>query len=179
MDTISAILSRRSTRAFLATAVEKRKVQLVLRAAMYAPSAANEQPWQFVVIDERPLMERIRTVHPYAAMLKSAPLAILVLGDLSLERVAGNWVLDCCCAAENLLLAAHDLGLGAVWTGIYPERDRMRALGELCGVPEQVVPLALIAMGYPAATPHAEAERFHPERVRHNSWQVRYEFGPS
>lgn len=176
METLAAIFSRRSIRTFQNRPVEPEKLKTMFRAAMYAPSAANEQPWQFIVIDDRTLYEKIMLAHPYAAMLKNAPLAILVCGDLGLERAPGNWVLDCSCAAQNMLLAAHDLGLGAVWTGIYPERDRMRAMTEICGLPEQVVPLALIVTGYPAAEGRVVPERFNRERVHLNSWDVGYDF---
>lgn len=179
METLSAIISRRSVRAFLSTPVEAEKLKIMLRAAMYAPSAVNEQPWHFIVISDRTLFDRIMKVHPYASMLKSAPLAILACGDLSLERAPGNWVLDCACACQNLLLAAHDLGLGAVWTGVYPEGERMQALAGICCLPEQIVPLSLIVAGYPAATGHAVPERYNRERVHDNCWNVRYEFSQS
>jgi nitroreductase len=179
METLTAIFSRRSIRSFQDRPVEQDALKTLLRAAMYAPSAANEQPWQFIVITDRSRFGKIMAVHPYAAMLRSAPLAILVCGDLGLERVPGNWVLDCSCAGQNLLLAAHDLGLGAVWTGIYPEADRMAALAEICSLPEQIVPLCLIVAGYPAAEAHGVAERFNEGRVRHDSWMDRYVFSPS
>ncbi|MDD2853520.1 MAG: nitroreductase family protein, partial [Desulfuromonadaceae bacterium] len=144
-------------------------------AAMYAPSAMNEQPWRFLVLSDRRLFPEIIKVHPYAAMLETAPLAILVCGDITMEKAPGNWVLDCSCASQNILLAAHSIGLGAVWAGVYPEEDRMRALANLFHVPETVLPFALIATGYHDGRPARPTERFKPERISLNSWGQVYE----
>jgi len=174
MDTLEAILTRRSVRKYQDRMVEPERLQMLLKAAMSAPSALNEQPWQFVVINDRSLFEKIMQVYPYAGMLKSAPLAILICGDLGLEKASGNWVLDCSCAAQNLLLAAHAIGLGAVWSGIYPETDRMEALSSLLNLPDWVRPLALVGIGYPDGVPPTPPERFRPERIRINDWNVRF-----
>jgi nitroreductase len=175
METIEAILTRRSIRAFLDQPVEAEKTETLLKAAMYAPSALNEQPWRFVVITDRSLFAQIMRVYPYAGMLRSAPLAILVCGDLNLEKAPGNWVLDCASATQNMLLAAHAIGLGAVWSGIYPEQDRMHALTAMLHLPHEVIPFALVAVGYAASThPPKPPERFHLDRVCCNDWNNRY-----
>jgi nitroreductase len=137
---------------------------------MSAPSAGNQQPWQFVVITDAQILDQVPTIHPYAAMAKGAPLAILVCGDRTLEKYPGYWVQDCSAAVQNLLLAAHGKGLGAVWTGIYPLSDRVAKFKELCLLPEQVIPLALVVIGYPAQTLAAE-DRFRTDRVHRNTWQ--------
>ena len=170
MDTIDAIFTRRSIRRYLDRDVEPEKINTLLKAAMCAPSAMNEQPWRFLVLNDRTLFPGILKVHPYASMLKTAPLAILVCGDLGIEKVPGNWVLDCSCATQNILLAAHSIGLGAVFTGVYPEKERMKAFTELFSLPEKVLPFALIAVGYPDGEPPKQQERFKPERVSLNSW---------
>ena len=170
MEALQAIFGRRSVRRFQKRAIEPKKIETLLRAAMAAPSAMNEQPWEFVVIDRKDLFDRIMQVHPYASMLATAPLAILVCGDRTRGLAADYWALDCSCAAENLLLAAHALDLGAVWTGIYPEQGRMEALRDCCGLPPEVVPLTLIAVGYPDGGPAEPAGRFRPERIHNNQW---------
>lgn len=175
METIEAIFTRRSIRKFLDKPVEPEKLETLLKAAMSAPSAMNEQPWRFLVLNDRTLFPAIIRFHPYAAMLKSAPLAILVCGDLEIEKIPGNWVLDCSCAAQNILLAAHSIGLGAVWTGVYPEKDRMEALMELFSLPEHVHPFALICVGYPDGQLPKPPERFKPERISLNTWGALYE----
>jgi nitroreductase len=174
VDTLETIFTRRSIRNFLDTPVEPEKIDTLLKAAMYAPSAVNEQPWRFIVISDRSLFEGIMRAHPYATMLKSAPLAILVCGDLTLEKAPGNWPLDCSNATQNMLLAAHGIGLGAVWCGVYPEQERMNALASMFHLPREVVPFALVAAGYTETRQPTPQERFSPERVRLNDWNNRY-----
>lgn len=175
METIDAIFSRRSIRKFIDRPVKPEKIETLLKAAMYAPSAMNEQPWRFLVLNDRTLFPGIIKVHPYASMLKTAPLAILVCGDLGIEKTPGNWMLSCSCAAQNILLAAHATGLGAVWTGVYPEEDRMKALAELFNLPGKVLPFALIGVGYPDGATPQPPERFKPERISVNVWGNAYE----
>lgn len=170
METLEAIFTRRSIRKFLKTPVADEKIEILLRAAMSAPSAVNEQPWAFIVLTDPNLFGEIMRVHPYAAMLKTAPLAILVCGDLAKEKAPGNWPLDCANAAENMLLAAHASGLGAVWCGVYPEPGRMRALATLLHLPREVLPFALIVIGYAEGQAAAPAERFTYDRVHLNGW---------
>jgi len=128
MDTLQAIKTRRSIRKFLNKPVSSETVRDILEAAMFAPSAGNEQPWQFVVLDDRKILDEIPRISATASMCRQAPLAILVCSDASLEKYPGFWVQDCSAAVENMLLAAHALGLGAVWAGVYPFKDRISAL---------------------------------------------------
>lgn len=174
METLEAIYTRRSVRKFADRPVPAGELETLLKAAMYAPSALNEQPWRFIVLDDRALFPEIMRIYPYAGMLKTAPLAILVCGDLTLEKAAGNWVMDCAAATQNILLAAHATGLGAVWSGIYPEADRICALSRICRLPADVVPFALVGVGYPDSASPAPPERFNPERVRLNHWNGSY-----
>ncbi len=169
MDNLQLLRNRRSVRRFTAQPVSPEQLDQLLRAAMSAPSAGNCQPWHFVVIDDRAIFEAIMQVHPYSQMLKEAPLAILVCGDQTLERYPGYWVQDCSAATQNLLLAAHALGLGAVWLGIYPREERVAAIRKLVGLPDNVTPLSLVAVGQPAETP-PPVDRFRPERIHTNRW---------
>ncbi|HSB72085.1 MAG TPA: nitroreductase family protein [Candidatus Methylomirabilis sp.] len=169
MDALDAILTRRSIRRYTAKAVPGEVTRMLLEAAMSAPSAGNEQPWHFVLITERRLLDAIPAFHPYADMLREAPLAILVCGDLALERYEGCWVQDCSAATQNLLLAAHANGLGAVWVGIHPEEDRVRRMRKLLGLPAHVIPLALVPVGYPGER-FPPAHRFDATRVHTNGW---------
>jgi nitroreductase len=169
MDTLEALLTRRSVRAFTPEPVSQAQLETILRAAMHAPSACNQQPWHFIVVDSREQLDAIAGLHPYAQMLKQAPLAIVVCGDLSLETCPGNWVIDCAAAMQNLLLAAHAQGLGGVWVGIHPVEERVQSISQHLGLPKFAVPLCLAALGYPAE-PLLKAERFKPERVHINSW---------
>lgn len=174
MDMLETICSRRSIRKYLDRPVEPEKIDSLLKAAMYAPSAMNEQPWRFIVINDRSLFGKIMRAHPYASMLNSAPLAILVCGDTSLEKAPGNWPLDCSNATQNMLLAAHAMALGAVWCGVYPEQERMNALAGMFHLPGPVLPFALVAIGYPDVKPQRLPERFNLERVRLNGSDTPY-----
>ncbi len=169
MNVMEALLSRRSVRRYTAQPVEEEKLEQLLRAAMAAPSAGNQQPWQFLVIRDRRTLDRICEFHPYAQMCHEAGLAILVCGDTSFERHEGFWVQDCSAATENLLLAAHGLGLGAVWVGVYPRAERVDALHALFQMPESVVPFCIVAIGYPAEEKQ-QVNRYQAERVHSEAW---------
>jgi nitroreductase len=169
MDALEALQTRRSIRAFTPRPVSLDVVRELIRAAMHAPSAGNEQPWHFLILTERELLDHIPDFHPYAGMLSEAPVAILVCGDTRQERHPGMWVQDCAAATQNLLLAAHAKGLGAVWVGIHPREDRIDPIRRLIALPEAIVPFALVPVGHPAETPERE-DRFRPERVHLNAW---------
>jgi len=163
------ILGRRSIRKYHPQPIEPEKVRRLLEAAMAAPSAGNQQPWHFVVIDDREVLDRAGEIHQYWAMCKEAPLAILVCADVELEKHQGFWVQDCSAATENLLLAAHSLGLGAVWLGVHPRSERVLGIKQLLGLPDSVIPLSLVPIGHPAEQ-KPPSERYDQSRVHSNHW---------
>jgi nitroreductase len=169
METMEAIFSRRSIRQYTSKRVSREVIREILKAAMCAPSAGNERPWHFMVLTDREILDEIPKIHPYAAMLKQASAAVLVCGDATLEKHKGYWVLDCAAATENMLLAAHAKGLGAVWCGVYPSEDRVENLKKLLKLPEQIVPFSLIPLGFPAEI-KPSSERFDSSRVHENRW---------
>ena len=169
MDAMEAIISRRSIRRYTGQTIPDEMIEQLLQAAMSAPSAGNMQPWQFVIIDDREILDKIPKVHPYADMVREAPLAILVCGDLQRDGFGGYWVQDCSAATENLLIAAHAHSLGAVWLGVYPRDERVKALRDLLSIPEDITPFAVIALGYPAEELSKE-DRFDPSKVHRNHW---------
>ena len=166
---LELLMTRRSIRKYRDTPVSEEAVEKILRAAMAAPSAGNEQPWHFVVIRDRDTMVRIAEVHPHAQMLKEAPLCIAVLADLALARYEGCWVQDTSAATQNILLAAHALGLGAVWLGVHPVEGRERDVGEILRLPDGVECLSLLAIGHPDERP-APADRYEPDRIHYERW---------
>lgn len=169
MDALEAILTRRSVRNFKPDLVSEGDLRDLLKAGMQAPSAKNEQPWHFIVIDDPALLHAIPEFHPYSKMLLEAPLAILVCSDLRLEVKPKSWVLDCSAATQNILLAAHAKGLGAVWLGIYPDAEREFGMKSLLALPEDIRAVALIAVGHPASQPEP-VDRFDEKRVHYNKW---------
>lgn len=163
------ILERRSVRRYTAQGVEEKDVRKLLEAGMCAPSAGNERPWHFMVIKDRTTLEGVMEFHPYARMLKECAGAIMVCGDPSLEKYPGFWVQDCSAATENILVMATQLGLGAVWLGIYPIEERVKGLQRLTGVPEGVVPFSLIPFGHPAED-RKLIDRYDESRVHRERW---------
>lgn len=170
MDALETIYTRRSIRKFTNKKVSNEIILELLSAAMSAPSAGNQRPWQFIVLTDRGLLDAIPTVHPYSAMLKQVSLAILVCGDITLEKYEGFWVQDCSAATQNLLLAAHAKGLGAVWLGIYPVKERVNGIRDLLQMPDHIIPLCLVPIGYAAIEKPRLNERFDPMRIRYNHW---------
>jgi len=168
MQTLEAIHSRRSIRKYLSKKIEEEIIEEILSAAMNAPSAMNEQPWEFIVIDDKDIHLKIPNFCPYAQMIKEAPLAILVCGDDKGER-EGFWIQDCSAATENLLLAAHEKSLGAVWTGVYPRKDRVLEFQKRLKIPKNIIPFALIVLGYPDEKPK-QKDNFKKEKIHYNRW---------
>jgi len=136
---------------------------------MAAPSANNKQPWHFVVITDRAVLDAIPNFHPCSRMLFEAQLAIFVCGDTALESHPGYMAQDCSAAVENILIAARGLGLGTVWLGVYPREEKMAGLKELLKVPEGFIPFALISIGYEAEE-KPPSNRYSEMRVHHKGW---------
>ena len=166
---MDAIYKRRSIRRFTDQAVKKEQIEEVLKAGMNAPSAGNEQPWQFLVIDDRKLLDRIPEFHPHSRMLYEAPIAIVVCGDMSQVKYQAYWPQDCSAATQNILLAIADLDLGGVWLGVYPREERVKNLQQLFGMPESIIPFSIIAMGHPAEQKPPK-NIFDSQRIRYNYW---------
>jgi nitroreductase len=168
---IENLFARRSVRRYTGEAVTPAQVEILLQAAMSAPSAGNRKPWQFIVVTARETREALAAVHPYAKMLPQAPLAIVACGEpaSSFAEQPEWWVEDVSAAVENILLAATGLGLGAVWCGVYPDDDRVRAFREILGVPPRVTPFALIPVGHPAEK-HEPRTQYDPQRVHRERW---------
>jgi nitroreductase len=166
VDALENILSRRSIRRYTDVPVQPEIVNRLLMAAMASPSASNSQPWQFIIITDRKILDEIPQFHPNAYMLPGAPLSILVCAE---PDKSDYWQQECGAATQNILLAVHALGLGAVWLGIYPREERVAGMRKICQLPNNIVPMALIALGYPVE-PKSPSERYNDEKVHHNVW---------
>ncbi|MCG8452237.1 MAG: nitroreductase family protein [Spirochaetales bacterium] len=164
--------TRRSIRRYSNQIPEESLIEELIHAGMMAPSAGNQQPWHFITVKDSAMLHKITEINPYAKMAAEAPAGILVCGDTRVERFPGNWVQDCSAAIQNILLAAHAKGLGAVWTGVFPEEDRMVGFQKAFKLPQGVIPQAFIVLGYPrdeaktAPVPH----RIQPERIHKETW---------
>jgi len=166
------LLARRSIRRYTLEPVPDEVVTRLLEAAMAAPSSDNERPWHFVVVTRRALLDELAERHPYARMLRGAPLCIVPCGDLDLvpAGVLGEyWVQDVAAATQNILLAGVALGLGTVWCGVHPEKERVDMVREVLGLPPRIVPFCLIPTGFPAVSKPARTQ-FDPDRVHREGW---------
>ena len=169
METLEAIFTRRSIRKFSDRQIQESDINRLLKAGMYAPSANNSQPWHFVVINERELLDRIPTFHPWSKMCFQAPLAIVVCAYVPDGKKFDLWVQDCSAATQNILLAAHAIGLGGVWLGVHPRQERIAGVRDLLGLPEEVHPVSIVVLGYPNEQPQT-TERFDLAKVHFNQW---------
>ncbi len=166
------LMTRNSVRKYTLQSIEKEKIEKMLRAGMAAPSAGNKQPWAIVVVDDKGALTRLGDALPYAKMTSNAPVAMVVCGDLSKGfegKESEYWIQDCSAVTENILLAAHALGLGAVWTGVFPMQERMDIVSEELGLPEHVIPLNVIPIGYPDGKTPVK-DKWIPSNVKYNNW---------
>jgi nitroreductase len=173
VEAMEAILSRRSIRRYMPDTLPEEAIRRVLEAGMAAPSAGDERPWHFVVITGKEMLAAIPGFHSHARFVPDAAAAILVCADRSLSKYppADWWVQDCSAATQNILLAAHATGLGAVWLGVHPEKVRIDGFRALCRLPDPIVPFSLVSLGLPAVRKEREY-RFDPSRVHRGRWRM-------
>jgi nitroreductase len=171
-DALHIIKTRYSCRKYTGNSISSNDIMTLLEAAMSAPTAVNCQPWDFIVVTEREVLSLFAAQLPYSRMLLKAGAAIVVCGNLkkALPGIdAEYWIQDCSAASQNILLAAHALGLGAVWNAIYPHEERMKIIREVFRYPDFIVPLALIPIGVPAETEEPK-DKFNPTNIHWNHW---------
>jgi nitroreductase len=168
METIQSIMSRRSVRTWTNEPVEPKEQKIILEAAMNAPSAADARPWHFVTIDDPETILQF-TEMGGTEMLAESPFLVLICGDESKEVYPGFWPQDCSCAAQNMQLAAHDIGLGCVWIAIHPIKEREETCRRILEIPASITPFALLAIGVPNEVLPPEY-RYDETRIHSNKW---------
>lgn len=167
---MNELFNRVSVRDFMDGRVENDKVDLMMKAAMHAPSARNQRAWEFIVVDDRRLLAELSKATPYAGPVGRAPMAIVILGNRDNMVSPQMWEQDLAACTENLLLAATSVGLGTVWIGVAPMRERMNAVADIFDLTENLMPFALVAVGYPKEKPEPHTDRYDPSRVHHNGY---------
>ena len=170
--TIQTIMTRVSVREFTGEKISEAQIDTLLRAAMAAPSAINKQPWAFIVVTDEAKIAQLGDSLPYSRCANHPAVAIIPCGDLSKAiegEMAAFWINDVSAATENLLLAAHSMGLGAVWTGLHPDMNRVRMVQQLLGLPEHIIPLCVVPVGVPAEQPEVK-DKYKPENIHYNAW---------
>lgn len=166
---MNEIFKRRSIRKYQAKNVEAEKIEKLIKAAAAAPSAGNQQPWHFIVIQNRERLNKIAEMHPHAKMLKEAPLAIAVCADISNLKYENYWVQDCAAATQNILLEAVSLDLGGVWLGVYPDENKEKPLRKLLGLPENIKLVSMVSVGYPSHE-KKPSDRYSQNIVHSEKW---------
>ncbi|MBU0681707.1 MAG: nitroreductase family protein [Proteobacteria bacterium] len=165
------IFSRRSIRKYQDKAISAAMITDLLEAAMAAPSAVAKDPWHFIVVQSRETLKKIAGVLPSAQMLLQAPAAFIVCGDINKANLQKESYLlqDLSAAVENILIAANTLGLGTCWLGVHPREERLAGIRELFALPDHIIPMCGIALGWPAEQPEART-RYNQERVHQEKW---------
>lgn len=166
------IMSRTSIRAYSDREVTSQQLDTLLRAAMAAPTARNQQPWQLVVVTDKAQLKALSEVMPSGKMAAHSQAVVVVCGDLGRALpgdAAAYWIQDCSAATENLLLAAHSMGLGAVWCGVYPISERIAGVRRVLQLPDSIMPLNMIPIGWPAEHPQPK-DKWMPEKVHYNRY---------
>ena len=169
---INNILTRVSVREFTGEKISEAQIDTLLRAAMAAPSALNKQPWAFIVVTDEAVIAKLGEALPYSRCSNHPAVAFIPCGDLSKAiegEMANFWINDVSAATENLLLAAHAMGLGAVWTGLHPDMTRVKMVQDLMGLPEHIIPLCVVPVGVPAEQPEIK-DKYQPENIHYNAW---------
>lgn len=174
---IENLMTRTSVRSYSDKKVEEGKIDTLLRAAMAAPTAGNKQPWRFVVITDKAMLDSISANFHTMKMAKDASVAVVMCGDVT-STFDGEgqdfWIQDVSAASENLLLAAHAQGLGAVWCGIYPLKKRVEKFSDMLSLPQDIIPMACICIGYPSGE-NAPKDKWKPEYVHYGTWKGAFE----
>lgn len=169
MEALEAIMTRRSVRKFTSERVTDAHLETILRAAMAAPSASNGRPWRFVVVRDRERLVRLSKSTTFGGLLAGAGAGIVVCADRTALKYPGFWPIDTSAATENLLLAAHAIGLGGCWVGVHPIPTFKFAVRRAVGLPRWVVPVSLVGIGHPESVP-APVDRYEPRWVHHEQW---------
>ncbi len=171
MDELRPILERRSYRVYKEKPVPEDVIKTLLRAGMYAPSAMNSQPWEFLIMQDEEKKEAVSKLISYWSMLKKAPLGILVMANRNGYRAATKefFVQDCAASTQNILVAAEAQGLGGSWLGVYPQEDVMKKIREIYSIPDHIIPFSLMSIGYPSK-PLRPHNTYHVHKVHKDEY---------
>lgn len=174
MEALEAIFKRKSVRHFTGEKLSANEIEILLRAGMAAPTAVNMQPWEFIVVNDTNLLQTMSENLPHAKMLERAAVGIVVVAVP--EKAHRGWkeyaIIDCCCASENILIAAESIGLGGVWVAVYPNIDRIEFVRKILAIPQFAIPLNVITIGRPTGEDQPK-DKFISEKIYFNKWGLR------
>ena len=165
---VDNILNRKSVRTYSDKKIEQDKIDTILKCAMAAPSAMNKQPWELLVVTDKKILEQVSSIVPNASYCRTCQLAIIVCGNKSVSE--NFWIQDCCAVTENILLTVESLKLGAVWCAVFPNDAKVKQIQELFKLPEDVIPLNVIPMGYPLVKENPK-DKYSSKKIHLNKWE--------
>jgi len=171
MDILEAIFTRRSIRRFTGEPVGEDHLKLLMKAGFSAPSAHNFQPRNFVVVRDKNILEAIAEAHPYAKMLPQAGCGIIVCGDKKKQGSTSFILEDCSASIENMLLAAHGIGLGAVWCALYPVKQVIKTVTKFLNLPSNIIPVGMVVVGHKNEE-KAPADRYDESKIHYEQWKA-------
>lgn len=166
---MNSIFTRRSIRKYEDKEIEKDKIEKLLRAAMQAPSAGNQQPWEFIVVENKESLEELAQMSPYSKVIADSKVAIVLLANKERMKFPENWQQDMAAATQNLLLEIVELGLGGVWLGVAPLEDRMNHIQKMFDLPANILPFSVVPVGYSSAE-NKFVDRYDETRVHNDKW---------
>ncbi|TAH70007.1 MAG: nitroreductase family protein [Anaerolineaceae bacterium] len=169
MDVIEAISTRRSIRKFTGEPISDSELDIILRAGFQSPSAHNRQPWEFIVIKDKSRFEALAKVHKYAQMTLQAGACIIVCGNTDIQELTGFLIEDCSASIQNILLASHGIGLGAVWVGLYPITEHTNNISNMFSLPGNIIPVGMVVIGRKGEEKD-KADRFNVDKVHYETW---------
>lgn len=169
MDVLDAIFTRRSVRGFTGELISEDQLTTILKAGFQAPSAHNQQPREYIVLRDKDIIEQIPKFHPYTKMLPKAGCGIVVCGNKEKRVETGFLALDCSASIQNMLLAAHGLGLGAVWCGLYPIPELIESISDLLGLPEHIIPISMVVVGVKNEEIN-QKDRYDESSIHYDKW---------
>lgn len=167
---MNSIFTRRSVRKYKKDIISSELIKKILEAGMSAPSAGGSAEWRFIVVDQKEILEKLSKISPYSWMVKDAPVAVVVCGDTDAEKYKGYWSIDCSAAVENILIEAEENNIGSVWLGVYPEMERVEDIKKIFNLPENIIPFALIPLGYYDNPKSERTSRYNEKMVHYNKW---------
>ena len=173
METLRNLFTRKSVRKFTDEKLTEEQIHTILRAGMSGPTCVNARQWSFIVVTDRVKLQKMADANGRPAEpLRKAAAGILVCGDLdrAFRPAPDYWVIDGSIACQNMILAAHDMGIGSVWLGTYPQMERVKAQKKLFGLPENIIPHSVLAFGYPEDPEEEERDLYEEDRVHFNIW---------
>ena len=168
--------TRRSIRNYTDEKIEKGKIEYIINSGMHAPSAKNIKSWEFIVVDDKNIFTEINKIHPYSNMILECSHAIIVCGNLDIDKDGCWWIQNCAAATQNILLASESIGIGSCWLGVAPYEELMTKISDMFSMPSHIKPFCIITLGYSSKPPRIAKTRYEIEKIHYNKFGTKIDF---